>query len=62
MDEYESSDTASDTDEWEESLETGEYLYDEECIPESHLMLVIWNNPLQPQGSWSDYEEAQEAV
>ncbi|KAJ8624407.1 hypothetical protein MRB53_032937 [Persea americana] len=49
MNGYESSDTASDTDEWEESLETGEYLSDEEWIPESHLMLV------EPQGA--DEEE-----
>ncbi|XXG47305.1 hypothetical protein AAC387_Pa02g1971 [Persea americana] len=41
MNGYESNDTASDTDEWEESLETGEYLSDEEWIPESHLMPVI---------------------
>ncbi|XXG59101.1 hypothetical protein AAC387_Pa04g1240 [Persea americana] len=33
MDGYESSDTASDTDEWEESLETEEYLSDEKWIP-----------------------------
>ena len=45
MDGYESSDIASDTDEWEESLETREYLSDEEWIPESHLMPVIWYNP-----------------
>ena len=45
MNGYESSDTASDTDEWEESLETGEYLSNEEWIPESHLMPVIWYNP-----------------
>ena len=32
---------SSDTDECEESLETGEYLSDEEWIPESHLMPVI---------------------
>ena len=62
MDGYESSDTASDTDEWEESLETGEYLSDEEWIPESRLMPVIWYNPLQPQGFWFDDEEDQEAV
>ena len=62
MNGYESSDTASDTDEWEESLETGEYLSDEEWIPESHLMPVIWYNPFQPQGSWSDDDEDQEAV
>ena len=62
MNGYESSDTASDTDEWEESLETGEYLSDEEWVPESQLMPVIWYNPLQPQGSWSDAEEDQEAV
>ncbi|MBY3556054.1 hypothetical protein HGI15_22220, partial [Modestobacter lapidis] len=62
MDGYESSDTASDIDEWEESLETGEYLSDEEWVPESHLMPVIWYNPLQPQGSWSDDDEDQEAV
>ncbi|MFX5245007.1 hypothetical protein ABTD35_19455, partial [Acinetobacter baumannii] len=43
-------------------LETGEYLSDEEWVPESHLMPVIWYNPLQPQGSWSDDEEDQEAV
>ena len=61
MDGYESSDTASDVDEWEESLETGEYLSDEEWIPESHLMPVILYNPLQSQGSWSDDEEHQEA-
>ncbi|KAJ8615405.1 hypothetical protein MRB53_034777 [Persea americana] len=59
---YESSDTVSDTDEWEESLETGEYLSDEEWIPESHLMPVIWYNPFQPQGSWSDDDEDQEAA
>ncbi|XXG47282.1 hypothetical protein AAC387_Pa02g1950 [Persea americana] len=46
----------------DKSLETGEYLFDEEWIPESHLMPVIWYNPLQPQGSWSDDEEVQEAV
>ncbi|XXG82541.1 hypothetical protein AAC387_Pa10g0463 [Persea americana] len=45
MNGYESSDTASDTDEWEESLETEEYLSDEEWILESHLMPVIWYNP-----------------
>ncbi|KAJ8633017.1 hypothetical protein MRB53_026353 [Persea americana] len=60
MNGYESSDTASDTDEWEESFETGEYLSDEEWILESHLIPVIWYNPLQPQGSWSDNEENQE--
>ncbi|XXG68186.1 hypothetical protein AAC387_Pa06g1332 [Persea americana] len=38
MNGYESSDTSSDIDEWEESLETGEYLSNEEWIPESHLM------------------------
>ncbi|XXG46935.1 hypothetical protein AAC387_Pa02g1663 [Persea americana] len=43
MNGYESSDTASDTDEWEESLEAGEYLSDEEWIPESQLM------PVEPQ-------------
>ena len=62
MDGYESSDTASDIDEWEESLETGEYLSDEEWIPESQLMLVIWYNSFQPQGSWSDDDEDQEAA
>ncbi|KAJ8644136.1 hypothetical protein MRB53_005884 [Persea americana] len=62
MNGYESSDTASDTDEWEESLETGEYLSDEEWISESHLMTVIWYNPFQPQGSWSDDDEDQEAA
>ena len=62
MNGYESSDTASDTDEWEESLETGEYLSDEEWILESHLMPEIWYNPFQPQGSWSDDDEDQEAV
>ena len=62
MDGYESSDTASDIDEWEESLKTGDYLSDEEWIPESHLMPVIWYNPLQPQGSWSNDEEDQEAI
>ncbi|XXG53412.1 hypothetical protein AAC387_Pa03g1503 [Persea americana] len=62
MNGYESSDIASDTDEWEESLETGEYLSDEEWIPESHLMPVIWYNPFQPQGSWSDDDEDQEAA
>ncbi|XXG73220.1 hypothetical protein AAC387_Pa07g2178 [Persea americana] len=62
MNGYESNDTASDTDEWEESLETREYISDEEWIPESHLMLVIWYNPFQPQGSWSDDDEDQEAV
>ena len=53
---------SSDTDEWEESLETGEYLSDEEWIPESHLMPVIWYNLFQPQGSWSDDDEDQEAA
>ncbi|XXG62828.1 hypothetical protein AAC387_Pa05g1132 [Persea americana] len=62
MNGYESSDTASDNDELEESLETGEYLSDEEWIPESHLMPMIWYNPFQPQGSWSDDDEDQEAV
>ena len=62
MNGYESSDTASDTDEWEESLETEEYLSDEEWIPESHLLPVIWYNPFQPQGSWSNDDEDQEAV
>ncbi|XXG62960.1 hypothetical protein AAC387_Pa05g1243 [Persea americana] len=62
MNGYGSSNTASDTDEWKESLETGEYLSDEEWIPESHLMPVIWYNPFQPQGSWSDDDEDQEAV
>ena len=62
MDGYESNDIASDIDEWEESLETREYLSDEEWIPESHLMPVIQYNPFQPQGSWSDDEEDQEAV
>ncbi|XXG85686.1 hypothetical protein AAC387_Pa11g0721 [Persea americana] len=62
MNGYESSDTASDTDEWEESLETGEYLFEEEWIPESHLMPVIWYNPFEPQGSWSDDDEDQEAA
>ncbi|XXG47604.1 hypothetical protein AAC387_Pa02g2228 [Persea americana] len=62
MNGYESSDTASDTDEWEESLDTGEYLSNEEWIPESHLMPVIWYNPFQPQGSWSDDDEDQEAA
>ncbi|WP_274923090.1 hypothetical protein, partial [Streptomyces clavifer] len=47
------------TDEWEESLETGEYLSDEEWVPETHLMPVIWYNPYAPQGSWSDDEEDQ---
>ncbi|XXG82708.1 hypothetical protein AAC387_Pa10g0606 [Persea americana] len=41
MNGYESSDTASDTDEWEESLETGEYLSNEEWFPESHLIPSI---------------------
>jgi len=62
MDGYESSDTANDIDEWEESLETKEYLSNEEWIPESHLMPVIQYNPFQPQGSWSDDDEDQEAV
>ncbi|XXG88406.1 hypothetical protein AAC387_Pa12g0617 [Persea americana] len=62
MNGYEYSDTANDTDEWEESLEIGEYLSDEEWIPESHLIPVIWYNPFQPQGSWSDDDEDQEAV
>ncbi|XXG59312.1 hypothetical protein AAC387_Pa04g1418 [Persea americana] len=62
MNGYESSDTASDIDEWEESLEAGEYLSDDELIPESHLMPVICYNPFQPQGSWSDDDEDQEAV
>ena len=53
---------SSDTNEWEESLETGEYLSDEEWIPESHLMPVIWYNPFQPQGSWSDDDKDQEDV
>ena len=53
---------SSDRDEWEESLEIGEYLSDEEWIPESHLMPVIWYNPFQPQGSWSDDDEDQEAA
>ncbi|XXG72999.1 hypothetical protein AAC387_Pa07g1983 [Persea americana] len=57
MNGYESSDTAKDTDEWEESLETGEYLSDKEWVPESHLMPVFWYNPFQPQGSWSDDDE-----
>ena len=48
--------------EWEKSLETGEYLSDEEWIPESHVMPVIWYNPLQPQGSWSNDDEDQEAA
>ncbi|KAJ8649193.1 hypothetical protein MRB53_002216 [Persea americana] len=59
---YESSDTASDTDEWEESLEIREYLADKEWNLESHLMPVIWYNPFQPQGSWSDDDEDQEVV
>ncbi|KAJ8633185.1 hypothetical protein MRB53_026521 [Persea americana] len=62
MNGYKSSDAASDTDEWEGSLETGEYLSDEEWIPKSHLMPVIWYNPFQPQGSWFDDDEDQEAV
>ena len=62
MNGYESSDTANDTDEWEESLEIREYLSVEEWIPELHLMPVIWYNPLQPQGSWSNDEQDQEAV
>ncbi|XXG62819.1 hypothetical protein AAC387_Pa05g1123 [Persea americana] len=62
MNGYESSDTASDTDEWEESLEAGEYLSDEEWIPESHLMPIIWYNPFKPHGSWSDDVEDQEAA
>ena len=39
---------SNDTDEWEESLETEEYLFDEEWVLEPHLILVIWYNPLQP--------------
>ncbi|XXG73202.1 hypothetical protein AAC387_Pa07g2161 [Persea americana] len=62
MNGYESSDTASDTDEWEESLETGEYLSYEEWIPESHLMPVILYNPFQPQGSLSDDDKDQEVA
>ncbi|KAJ8617443.1 hypothetical protein MRB53_013629 [Persea americana] len=44
MNGYEFSDTASDTDEWEESFKTGEYLSDEEWIPESHLMPEVPEN------------------
>ena len=62
MNGYESSDTASDTDKWDESLKIGEYLSDEEWIPESHLMPVIWYNPFQSQGSWSDDDEDQDAA
>ena len=51
-----------DTNEWEESLEIGEYLSDKESVPESHLIPVIWYNPLQPQGSWSVDEEDQDAA
>ena len=52
----------NDTDEWEESLETGEYLSDEEWVPEPHLIPIIWHNPLQPQLSQSDDEEGQKVV
>ena len=41
MDGYESSDTDDgfdSTNEWEESLETGEYLSDEEWVPDTFLM------------------------
>ena len=53
---------SSDTDEWEESLKTGEYLSNEEWVPESHPIPVIWYNPLQPQGSQFDNEEVQQAA
>ena len=53
---------SSDTDEWEESLETWEYLFNEEWVHEPHLIPVIWYNPLQPQGSRSGDEEDQEAA
>ena len=53
---------SSDTDDWEESLEIVEYLSDEEWVPKSHLIPVIWYNPLQPQGSWSDDKEDQKAA
>ncbi|XXG59171.1 hypothetical protein AAC387_Pa04g1297 [Persea americana] len=43
-------------------MQTGEYLSDEEWISKSHLMPVIWYNPFQPQGSWSDDDEDQEVV
>ena len=34
----------------------------EEWIPESLLIPVIWYNPLQPHGSWSDDEKEQEVI
>ena len=43
---------SNETDEWEESLETGE-----EWVLGPHLIPVIWYNPLQPQGSWFDDEK-----
>ncbi|XXG73131.1 hypothetical protein AAC387_Pa07g2099 [Persea americana] len=39
-----------------------ENISDEEWIPESHLMPVIWYNPFRPKGSWSDDDEDQEAA
>ena len=59
---YESSETASDIDEWQESLETGEYLSDEEWVPETQRMPVIWYNPLWAEGSWSGDDEDQGTV
>ena len=53
---------SSDTNEWEESLETGEYLSNEEWVPEHHLIPIIWYNPLQLQGSGSDDEEDLQAI
>ena len=29
---------------------------------QNHIMPVIWYNPFQPQGSWSDDDEDQEAA
>ena len=43
-------------------LKTREYLFDEEWVPESHLIPVICYNPLQPQRSWTDDEDDQEAT
>lgn len=51
---------SSNIDEWKESLAIREYLHNEECVLEPHLILVFWHNPSQPQGSWSDFEENQE--
>ena len=53
---------SSDTDEFEESIETWDYLSDVEWVPESHLRPIIWYNPLQPQRSWFDDEEDQKSA